>query len=86
MDVRGDHSLVRIYNRGELIKTHPRKPPGTASTDYADYPEGHWAFAMRWPDFYRKKAEGLGEHAGRFVAQLLSGEFPWSRRATAPIG
>lgn len=79
MDVRGDCSLVRIYNRGELIKTHPRKPPGKSSTDYADYPDDRWAFAMRWPDFYRKKAEQLGEHAGRFVDQLLDGEFPWSR-------
>jgi transposase len=35
VDVRADRSLVRIYVRGELIKTHERKPPGTRSTDYS---------------------------------------------------
>ena len=79
MDVRGDRSLVRIYNRGELIKTHPRQMPGTHSTDYTDYPEHQAPFAMRWPDFYRKKAQDLGQHAGCFVEKLFEGEFPWSR-------
>jgi transposase len=79
MDVRGDRSLVRIYNRGELIKTHQRQAPGKHSTDYADYPEQRAPFAMRWPDFYRKKAQDLGEHAGHFVERLFEGEFPWSR-------
>jgi hypothetical protein len=79
MDVRGDRSLVRIYNRGELIKTHPRQAPGKQSTDYTDYPEQRAPFAMRWPDFYRKKAQEVGEHAGHFVEKLFEGEFPWSR-------
>jgi len=51
VDVRGDRSLVRIYSRGELIKTHERKPPGSRSTDYTDYPEGRAPYAMRWPDY-----------------------------------
>src|SRR5207249_7583519 len=40
VDVRGDRSMVRIYVRNELIKTHERKPPGGRSTDYTDYPDG----------------------------------------------
>lgn len=79
MDVRGDRSLVRIYNRGELIKTHPRQMPGKHSTDYTDYPEQRAPFAMRWPDFYRRKAQEVGEHVGCFVEKLFEGEFPWSR-------
>jgi transposase len=79
MDVRGDRSLVRIYNRGELIKTHSRQMPGKHSTDYADYPDERAPFARRWPDFYRKKAQELGEHAGTFVEKLFEGEFPWAR-------
>ena len=79
VDVRGDRSLVRIYARGELIKTHERKPPGSRSTDYTDYPEGRAPYAMRWPDYYRKRARDLGSAAGDFTDQLLSGEFPWSR-------
>jgi len=79
MDVRGDRSLVRIYNRGELIKTHPRQMPGKHSTDYTDYPDERAPFARRWPDFYRKKAQELGEHAGSFGEKLFEGEFPWAR-------
>ena len=79
MDVRGDRSLVRIYNRGELIKTHPRQQPGKRSTDFTDYPDHRAPFAMRWPDYYRKQAGELGEHAGEFATKLLDGEFPWSR-------
>jgi transposase len=79
MDVRGDRSLVRIYNRGELIKTHPRQVAGKHSTDFNDYPEHRAPFAMRWPDFYRKKGRDMGEHVGGFVEKLFQGEFPWSR-------
>jgi hypothetical protein len=62
-----------------LIKTHPRQQPGKRSTDFSDYPDQRAPYAMRWPDYYRKKAEALGEHAGSFAAKLLEGEFPWSR-------
>jgi transposase len=79
VEVRGDRTLVRIYGRGDLIKTHPRKKAGGRSTDFNDYPEGRAPFAMRWPDFYRHKARELGSAAGDFTDQLLQGEFPWSR-------
>jgi len=79
VDVRGDRSLVRIYVRGELIKTHERKPPGGRSTDYTDYPDQRSPYARRWPDYYRKRARELGPAAGDFTDKLLSGEFPWSR-------
>jgi transposase len=78
MDVRGDRSLVRIYNRGELIKTHPIQQPGRRSTDYADFPQHRAPFAMRWRDFYVKKAELVGQHVGSFTTKLLDGEFPWA--------
>lgn len=83
VQVRADRSLVRVYIHGELIKTHERKPPGTRSTDYIDYPDGKVPFAMRWPDFYRKRARELGTAAGDFTDQLLAGEFPWSRLRSA---
>ena len=79
MDVRGDRSLVRIYARGELIKTHARKPSGGRSTDYTDYPEDRVPYARRWPNYYCKRARELGPAAGDFTEKLLSGEFPWSR-------
>src|SRR5215471_14444056 len=79
VDVRADRSLVRIYVRGELIKTHERKPAGGRSTDYSDYPDERTPYALRWPDYYRKRARELGSAAGEFTDRLLSGEFPWSR-------
>lgn len=79
VDVRADQALVRIYSRGELIKTHARQKRGGRATDFADYPDGRAPFAMRWPDFYRHKARQLGASVGDFAEQLLNGEFPWSR-------
>ena len=79
VDVRGDRTMVRIYARGELIKTHERKLPGGRSTDYTDYPDGRAPYALRWPNFYCKRARELGAAAGDFTDKLLSGEFPWSR-------
>ena len=79
VDVRGDRSMVRIYVRNELIKTHERKPPGGRSTDYTDYPDGRAPYALRWPNYYCKRARDLGSAVGDFTDKLLSGEFPWSR-------
>jgi transposase len=79
VDVRADSALVRIYSRGELIKTHPRQKRGSRSTDFTDYPEGRAPYAMRWPDFYRHKARQVGSAVGDFTDKLLEGEFPWSR-------
>lgn len=79
VEVRGDRSLVRIYARGELIKTHARQAPGGRSTDYSDYPDHRAPYALRWPDHYHHRARLLGAAAGEFADQLLTGEFPWSR-------
>ncbi len=38
VEVRVDSKLVRIYQRGQLIKTHPRQPVGGRSADVADCP------------------------------------------------
>jgi len=39
VDVRKDSQLVRLYLKGELIKTHPAMAPGQRSTDFDDYPK-----------------------------------------------
>ena len=83
VQVRADRALVRIYVHGDVIKTHERKARGQRSTDYNDYPEGKAPYAMRWPNFYRKRARELGPCIGDFTDQLLSGEFPWSRLRSA---
>lgn len=76
---RSDSKLVRIYVKGQLVKVHPRQPPGGRSTDYNDYPEELAPYAMRDPDRMIKEAKGRGQHVGRFMELLLSGSFPWSK-------
>jgi transposase len=78
VEVRGDSQLVRIYHRGELIKTHPVTRPGRPATDYADYPEGRAPYALRAPESCIQRAQKLGSAIGQFVSVLLSGPFPWS--------
>jgi len=79
VDVRSDGAMVRIYAGAELIKTHAQQRRGGRSTDYDDYPQERAAYAMRYPDFYRKKAREIGSSVGDFADRLLGGTFPWSR-------
>jgi hypothetical protein len=79
VEVRGDSGLVRIYDRGTLIKVHPPQPPGGRSTDYTDYPAERAPYAMRAPDACVRQAEQVGPAVGQFVGVLLSGTFPWAR-------
>ena len=79
VDARSDGSLLRIYSEAEVIKTHSCQRRGGRSTDYADYPKDRAAYAMRYPDFYRKKAREIGPAVESFADKLLEGEFPWSR-------
>jgi transposase len=79
VDVRSDGAIVRIYYGGEVIKTHAQQRKGGRSTDYEDYPKDRAPYAMRYPDFYRKKALAIGPSVGAFADRLLEGEFPWSR-------
>ena len=67
--VRTDSELVKIYHRGQLIKTHPRMRPGTRSTDQTDLPEHKSAYALR--DITRP----IGIYAGR----ILDDPLPWTR-------
>jgi len=76
--VRADRKLVRVFVEGELVKTHPRKPPGGRSTDYDDYPKELAAYAMRDPERMIGEGRRQGKHVGRFMERLLSGTFPWA--------
>jgi transposase len=79
VQVRADSSLVRVYHRGALIKTHPRKPPGGRSTDPADYPPDKAAYATRDIDYLRRVCAGHGTNVGAYATELLAGELPWTR-------
>jgi transposase len=77
--VRGDTKLVRIYFEGALVKTHVRRPPGGRSTDYDDYPKELTNYALRDPQRLITQAKKIGPEIGRFMEQLLSGDFPWAK-------
>ena len=76
---RADRYTVRFYDRGVLIKTHPRKQPGQKSTDPNDFPEHEGAVARRDTGFLIGLARKKGRHVGRFAEVLLAGPLPWTR-------
>jgi transposase len=76
--VRGDSKLVRVYAKGELVKTHEKQAPGGRSTDHDDYPKELTAYTLRDPQRLIRQARDLGPDVGRFMKALLSGEVPWA--------
>lgn len=76
---RADRTVVRFYDAGILVKTHPRKPPGGRSTDPADFPPEQAACARRDVAFFERSAARHGEAVGRFASALLAGPLPWTR-------
>jgi transposase len=81
--VRADRTLVKIYFGTQLIKVHPRKPPGGRSTDTSDYPAGKAHYALRGVDALIARAKDKGAHVGIYAERLLAGPLPWTRMRQA---
>jgi len=81
--VRADKTTVKIFFGTELIKIHPRKPPGGRSTDTSDYPVGKAVYALRSVDGLVAKAKDKGLHVGIYAERLLGGPLPWTRMRQA---
>ena len=79
VEVRADRALVRIFQRGQLVKVHPRQPPGRRSTDPADLPADKTVYAMRDLDRLRRMAAGHGDAIGVYAAALLDIPLPWTK-------
>jgi hypothetical protein len=79
LTARADQQLVRLYQRGVLIKTHPRQPPGGRSIDATDYPVERSVYALRNVTALQQQATQAGEAVGRFAAALLESPLPWTR-------
>jgi transposase len=77
--VRGDSKLVRVYVKGELVKTHKHMPEGKRSTDFADYPKELAPYAMRNPERMIQEAHRQSKPVGQFMEALLAGDFPWAK-------
>jgi transposase len=79
VDVRADRALVRIFARGQLVKVHPRQPPGRRSTDRDDLPSDTTVYAMRDLDRLRRMAGDHGEAIGVYATALLDIPLPWTK-------
>lgn len=79
VDVRLDRTFVRIYHRGQLLKSHLRVPPGGRQTDPADYPPHLAEVALRDGAALQRKAGEAGPAVGTYAQRLLEGPLPWSR-------
>lgn len=79
LSARADQQIVRFYDRGVLVKTHPRKPPGGRSLDAHDYPVERNVYALRDVQALERQAASYGEAVGRFATALLDSPLPWTR-------
>jgi hypothetical protein len=61
------------------VKTRPRQPAGTRSTDPADLPADKTGYAMR--DLHRliSAAAGHGPNIGIYAERLLDHDLPWTK-------
>ncbi len=76
---RADRQLVRFYDAGILVKTHPRKLPGDRSTHPTDFPEHKSPYATRDVAFLQRQAQRHGPSVGRLAEMILEGPLPWTR-------
>jgi Mu transposase, C-terminal domain len=79
VQVRADRALVRIFQRGQLVKVHPRQEPGRRSTDPDDLPATKAVYAMRDLDRLRRMAAEHGPAIGAYATALLDIPLPWTK-------
>ncbi|ADU47390.1 Integrase catalytic region [Intrasporangium calvum DSM 43043] len=79
LDVRADSELVKLYQRGALVKTHPRQRPGGRSTDPADLPEHQASYALRDLARLIGTCAGHGANIGIYAERILDDPLPWTR-------
>ncbi|CAA9229159.1 MAG: Putative transposase [uncultured Acidimicrobiales bacterium] len=88
VEARADSRLVRVFSRGQLIKTHPRTRAGGRVTDPADLPAERTAYAMRDLEHLKRLAGDAGPAVGAYTAAVLDHPLPWTkmRQAYALLG
>lgn len=79
LSVRADGELVKMFHRGQLVKTHPRQPAGGRSTDPADLPADKTGYAMRDLTRLIATAADHGPDVGIYAERLLDHQLPWTR-------
>jgi transposase len=76
---RADSSTVKLYHRGQLIKVHPRQPPGHRHTDPADLPTEAGTYALRDVETLARRASAHGLAVGAYAAAVLDHPLPWTK-------
>jgi hypothetical protein len=84
LDVRLTFSMVQFFDRGELVKTHPRKQRGK-QTDLADYPPEKVAHFMRTPAWCRRQAALIGPACVRVIDELMAENALYRLRAAQGV-
>jgi hypothetical protein len=79
VEVRADRQLVRVWFRGQPIKTHPRARPGGRVTDPDDLPAERTAYALRDLDRLQRMAADASPAVGAYAAALLDHPLPWTK-------
>ena len=79
LDVRAACALVKLFHRGQLVKTHPRQRPGGRGSDPDDLPEHKAGYALRDLDQLVTTAGKHGPEVGIYAQRLLDDKLPWTR-------
>jgi len=77
--VRVDSRLVKVSFRGQVVKIHPKQPPGRRSTDETDLPSEVTVYAMRDLDKLQRMAARHGAAIGTYATALLDIPLPWTK-------
>ena len=70
---------VKLYLKGELVKVHPRQPPGARITDPADMPKGTEIYATRDIARLGAMAADHGPSIGLYATAILDTPLPWTK-------
>jgi hypothetical protein len=79
VQARADDELVKLFHRGQLVKTHPRQQPGGRCTDPDDLPAAKTAYAMRDLQRLIAAAASHGRNVGIYAERLLDHDLPWTK-------
>jgi len=79
LDARADSQVVKLFAAGQLVKTHPREPPGGRATDAGDLPAERGGYAMRDLTKLIATCAGHGPNIGIYAERLLDDPLPWTR-------
>jgi hypothetical protein len=70
---------VKIYHRGQVIRTHPQQSAGGRSSDAADFPPDTDVYARRDVDKLAEMAAARGKAIGTYARRILDIPLPWTK-------